>query len=302
MSRLPPYLQYLPAFEATARLGGVRHAAEELNLSPSAISLQLKKLSDATGIVLFQKAGRNVALTQAGKDFSQAVSISLGQLDTATRASRKTAAGGQLVSLSVSVPTALGIAWLTATLVDFAESLGIANLTINEAILAADVDWSKSDLAIVYDNPPFAGKYWRLLSEVRLCAVCAPTLFPRLDLRNRDRKLSSVALLHEDDGGEWTKWSVSARIGLEDNTRVRVNSVAQAIASAVQGRGVALVSDVLTRHYLSDGRLIQPFSTTINAAREYYIVCHVDRANDPVLRALADAVVEQLRPGRDQNA
>ena len=76
MSRLPPYLQYLPAFEATARLGGVRHAAEELNLSPSAISLQLKKLSDATGIILFQKSGRNVALTQAGKDFSQAVAIS----------------------------------------------------------------------------------------------------------------------------------------------------------------------------------------------------------------------------------
>lgn len=302
MNRLPPYLQYLPAFEATARLGGVRLAAEELNLSPSAISLQLKKLGDATGIVLFQKVGRNVALTQAGKDFSQAVAISLGQLDTATRASRKITTGDQPAALSVSVPTALGIAWLTAAIVDFAQSNGIASLTISEAMTAADVDWDKNDLAIVYDNPPFAGKYWRSLSEVRLCAVCAPTLFPRLDLRNRDRKLSSVALLHEDDGGEWTKWSVAARISLEGNMRVRVNSVAQAVASAVQGRGVALVSDVLTRTYLSEGRLIQPFSTTINAAREYYIVSPVDRASDPVLRALADHVIEQLRPGRDLNA
>lgn len=301
MSRLAPYLQYLPAFEATARLGGVRHAAEELNLSPSAISLQLKKLSDATGIVLFQKSGRNVALTEAGKDFSQAVAISLGQLDTATRASRKITSGGQPASLSVSVPTALGIAWLTAVIVDFAETHGIANLTINEAITAAEVDWENNDLAVVYDNPPFPGKYWRSLSEVRLCAVCSPTLFPRLDLRNRDRKLSSVALLHEDDGGEWAKWSIAARIGLDGNTRVRVNSVAQAVASAVQGRGVALVSDVLTRNYLSEGRLIQPFATTINAAREYYIVCQIDRASDPVLRVLADRVVEHMRPGRDQN-
>jgi len=301
MGRLAPYLQYLPAFEATARLGGVRHAAEELNLSPSAISLQLKKLSDATGISLFQKSGRNVALTEAGKDFSQAVAISLGQLDTATRASRTITSGGQPASLSISVPTALGIAWLTATIVDFAETQGIANLTINEAITAAEVDWEKNDLAIVYDNPPFAGKSWRSLGEVRLCAVCSPTLFPRLDLRNRDRKLSSVALLHEDDGGEWAKWSIAARIGLDGNTRVRVNSVAQAIASAVQGRGVALVSDVLTRNYLTEGRLIQPFSTTINAAREYYIVCQVDRASDPVLRVLADRVLEHMRPGRDQN-
>jgi LysR family glycine cleavage system transcriptional activator len=302
MSRLPPYLQYLPAFEATARLGSVRQAAEELHLSPSAISLQLKKLSDATGIVLLQKSGRNVSLTQAGRDFSQTVAISLGQLDTATRASRKLVSGDHPSSLSVSVPTALGIAWLTATLVDFAQTHGISNLTINEAITAAEVDWTGNDLAIVYDNPPFTGKYWRLLSQVRLCAVCSPTLFPRLDLRNRDGKLSSVALLHEDDGGEWAKWSIAARIALEGNTRVRVNSVAQAIASAVQGRGVALVSDVLTRNFLSEGRLIQPFSTTINAAREYYIVCAVDRANDPVLRTLADHVVEQLRPGRDQNA
>jgi LysR family glycine cleavage system transcriptional activator len=301
MSRLPPYMQYLPAFEATARLGGVRLAAEELNLSASAISLQLKKLTEATGIVLFQKSGRNVVLTHSGKDFFQAVALSLGQLDTATRASRKTTASDQPTSMSVSVPTALGIAWLTAAIVDFAQSHGIANLTINEAVTAAEVNWEKNDLAIVYDNPPFTGKYWRSLSEVRLCAVCSPTLFPRLDLRHRERKLNSVALLHEDDGGEWTKWSIAARIGLEGNTRVRVSSVAQAIASAVQGRGVALVSDVLTRNYLSEGRLIQPFSTTINAAREYYIVCHVDRTNDPLLRALADRLVEQLRPGRDWN-
>lgn len=302
MSRLPPYLQYLPAFEATARLGGVRHAAEELNLSPSAISLQLKKLSDATGIILFQKSGRKVALTQAGRDFSQTVALTLVQLDTATRASQKLTSGSQPASFSVSVPTALGIAWLTAALVDFAQSNEIATLTINEAKTAAEVNWDHNDLAVVYDNPPFTGKYWRSLSEVRLCAVCSPTLFPRLDLRSRDRKLSAVALLHEDDGEEWAKWAVAARIALEGNISVRVDSVAQAIASAVQGRGVALVSDVLTRNYLNDGRLIQPFNTTINAAREYYIVCSIDRANDPVLRALADLILDQLRPGREQNA
>lgn len=301
MNRLAQYLQYLPAFEATARLGGVRQAAEELNLSPSAVSLQLKKLGGATGIVLFRKSGRNVALTRAGKEFSHAVAMSLGQIDMATRASRQVAAGDRPAPLAVSVPAALGVAWLTAAIVDFAESHGIADLAINEAVAASQVDWGRNDLAIVYDNPPFAGKYWRSLSEVRLCAVCAPTLFPHLDLR-RDRKLGSVTLLHEDDGGEWAKWSIAARIGLEGNCRVRVSSMAQAIASAVQGRGVALVSDVLTRNYLAEGRLIRPFATTINAAREYYIVCPVERANDPVLRALAERLIEQLRRGREPAA
>ncbi len=302
MSRMLPYLQYLPAFEAAARLGSVRQAADELNLSPSAVSLQLKKLGDATGIALFRKSGRNVALTQEGRDFSQAIAISLGQIDTATRASRRTMGGDQPVSLSVSLPTALGIAWLTAAVIGFAEAQGVSRLSIDEAMTATEVDWTRNDIAIVYDNPPFTGKHWQGLSEVRLSAVCAPTLLPRLDLRNRDRKLSAVTLLHEDDGGEWAKWSVAARIGLEGNTHVRVNSVAQAIASAVQGRGVALVSDVLTRNYLNEGRLIQPFATTINAARDYYIVCPVERANEPVLRALTERLIEQMRPGRDPNA
>lgn len=292
-----PYLQYLPAFEAAARLGSVRQAAGELNLSPSAVSLQLKKLGEATGIALFRKSGRNVVLTQAGRDFSQAVAISLGQIDTATRTSRRAAAGEQPVSLSVSVPTALGIAWLTAAIIGFAEGHGISKLSIDEAMTAAEVDWTRNDIAVVYDNPPFTGKHWRLLGEVRLSAVCAPTLLSRLDLRNRERKLSAVTLLHEDDGGEWAKWSVAARIGLEGNTHVRVNSVAQAIASAIQGRGVALVSDVLTRNALNEGRLIQPFPTTINAAREYYIVSPVERAGEPILRALADRLIEHLHPG-----
>lgn len=300
MRKIPPYLQYLPAFEATARLGGVRQAADELHLSPSAISLQLKKLSEATGITLFEKSGRNITLTHAGKEFSQAVAISLGQLDTATRASRGITSGDQPVSLSVSVPTALGIAWLTATIVDFAEKHSISHLSINEAITASDVDWENNDLAIVYDNPPFIGKHWRLLSEVRLRAVCSPTLFPRLDLQHRDRRLSKVTLLHEDDGDEWAKWCVAARISFDSSSRVRVNSVAQAIASAVQGRGVALVSDVLTRNYLSEGRLIQPFPTTTNAARDYYILSHVDRADHPILNALTEHLIEQLRPMRGQ--
>lgn len=69
------YLQYLRAFEAAARLGSVRKATEELNLSPSAISLQLKKLREAAGIVLFDKSGRSVVLSHQGKEFSQVVAM-----------------------------------------------------------------------------------------------------------------------------------------------------------------------------------------------------------------------------------
>ncbi|MBL0373618.1 LysR family transcriptional regulator [Rhizobium sp. KVB221] len=298
MPRFAMYLQYLPAFEAASRLGSVRAAAEELNLSPSAISLQLKKLSDTTGIALFERSGRNLALTQAGRDFSQAVALTLSQLDLAARGAREQDPDRQAKSLTISVPTALGIAWLSSVVVEFAESRNITNLTINEAIAHSAVDWEANDMAVVYDNPPFPGKHWQLLSEVRLQAVCSPILFPRLDLQHRDRKLNGIAVLHEDEGDEWKKWARACRVSLQGSPHVRVDSVAQAVASAVQGRGIALVSDVLTRNYLSEGRLIQPFSTSINAAAAYYIVCAAERAEDPLLLSLADRILESLKPAR----
>lgn len=297
MARTLAFLHYLPAFEAVSRHESVRGAAEELNLSPSAVSLQMKKLSDSTGIKLFEKDGRNLRLTRAGSDFAQAVLVSLGQIETATRTAKDGGSSGQPDALTVSVPTALGVAWLSATTVEFAEMRGIPNLTIKEAVAAIDVDWDTCDIAVVYDNPPFAGYYWRSLSEVRLRTVCSPILFPRLDLQHRERKLNGLTLLHEDNGEEWTNWAIAARVSLEGSARVRVTSVAQAIASAVQGRGMALVSDVLTRTYLAEGRLIQPFATSINAGRAYYVLCREGRSREPVLQSFIDHIIDQLGSG-----
>ena len=298
MAQRLAFLHFLPAFEAVARLGSVRAAAAELNLSPSAISLQLRKLSDLSGMALFEKSGRNLALTRSGANFAESVAICLSQLSQAAMAARDVERAQETASLAVSLPTALGVAWLSGAIVDYAESRNIPNLVINEAISADQVDWDANDVAIVYDNPPFPGKHWRLLSQVRLRTVCSPILFPRLDLQHRDRKLNGITLLHEDDGEEWAKWAVAARVSLQGSGRVRVDSVAQAIASAVQGHGIALVSNVLTMNYLAEGRLIQPFLTSINAAHEYYILCREERAEEPMIQSLIERILDYSRPNR----
>jgi LysR family glycine cleavage system transcriptional activator len=199
-------------------------------------------------------------------------------------------------SLAVSIPTALGIAWLTEAIVEFAENRRIPNLIINEASAASSIDWEANDLAVVYDNPPFPGKSWRRLSEVRLRAVCSPILLPRLDLQHRERKLNGITLLHEDQGEEWAKWALAARVDLQGSARVRVRNVAQAVASAVQGRGIALLSDVLTRNHLCEGRLIRPFPTSINAACEYYILWPKDRVEEQTVQSFVQCVLDHLRP------
>jgi len=300
LARTFAYLQYLPAFQATARLGSIRGAASELRLSASAVSLQIKRLSELTGISLFEKSGRAVRLTAAGREFSRAIGLALGQIDVASQASRNMRASAQRTSLSISVPASLGVAWMSSALVAFAETHDISALTINEASTASEVDWNVNDLAIVYDNPPFQGRFSRLLSEVRLQVVCSPVLFPRLDLRRGERKLGTLPLLCEDQGADWEKWAIAARVSLQGAMRVYVGSVGQAIASAVQGRGIALVSDVLTRHHINEGRLIQPFQVSINANSAYYILSSTERSSEPLIQFLCDAVSDHLANVPDQ--
>lgn len=289
------FLPYLRAFEAVSRLGTLRGAADELHLSPSAISLQLKKLSIITGVQLFARTGRNVTLTETGHEFYQSVSEALGTLADLVRLAVEREGEPKERSLSISLPPSIGIAWLTAAIVEFAISRNMTNLSINQAVNFAEVDWHSNDIAVVYDQPPFPGRRWELLSEVRLCAVCSPTLLGRMDPYSRDRKLHGFALLHEDGGEQWSRWSLAARVKLSDNIRVKVPSAAHAIAAAVQGKGIALLSDVVTQAHLAEGSLVRPFATTLEAANAYFLVWKVESSAAELTTALAEYLQGYLK-------
>lgn len=302
MPRRFTYLQYLPAFEAAARLGSIRAAADELNLSPSAISLQLKKLSEAIGMDLFKRRGRNVMLTADGRDFLQATAFVLSQLQIASRPADDLESASRMASLAISVPISLGIAGLSSALVAFADRFGLSNLSINEACAASDIDWHANDVAIVYDSPPFPGKSWWRLSGVALCPICSPDLLSKLSITRRDRPLKGVPILHEDQGEEWAKWSAAARVSLHGSPRVKMGSVAQAIACAIESRGMALVSDALAHRHLTEGRLVQPFSTRVNATHEYYLLCAPARSEEPVIKSLIETMISYFAPDRKKLA
>jgi len=288
VSKTLAFLPYLRVFDAVCRLGTLRGAAEELHLSPSAVSSQLKKLGDLTGITLFARAGRKVILTLPGQEFYQTVSDALRSLTDSVELAGTREAAPSNRKLRVSVPPSIGIAWLTAAIIEFATNRSISDLTLTESIDIEGVDWQTNDLAIVYGRPPFPGKRWELLSEVQLCAVCAPTLLDRVDPWSRDRKLAGLALLHEDDGDQWHQWSMAARVKLLDNVHVKIPSAAHAISAAVQGRGMALLSDVVTRSHLARGSLVRPFSTTQGAVRAYYLVFEIQKGAQSISAELAE--------------
>ncbi len=294
MSRQRHLLPYLRAFEAVARLQSVRLAGSELGLSPGAVSLQLKKLATELGAPVFEKDGRGLRLTPAGQSLAEVVARALGEIQNAAATATQTPKR-KARHLTVAIPPALGAAWLAGALIDFRNQFGVDELRVQQCIHVEDVDWSTADLAVVFDRPPWPGLYWRLLTEVPLRPVCAPNLFQRIMARRREPRLDDFTLLHEDDGSAWRRWCKVAGAKSKSVTHVHFTGVIHAVAAAIEGHGLALVSEAIVWPHLRDGRLIQPFATAMPAPQAYYLACRENRATDPVLTQLSDWLVRHVQ-------
>ena len=288
------FLPYLRAFDAVAQHGSVRAASEELGLSPGAVSLQLRKLSEVTGLEFWEKSGRGIRLNPAGRAFARTVEQSLTDLKRGLQDASVGTGEPSRQPLRVSVPPSLGSAWMAGAMIETVRRAGPNRLFVRTGMQASEIDWDETDLAVVYDNPPFPGLWWQLLSDVVLQPVCSPTLLPRLERRRHPRRLGAVTLLHEDDGEEWARWAAEANVDIGEASHAYFASVALAQAAAVQGVGIALISNILTWSDVQQGRLIHPFRTRITASFAYYFLCPSEQAKRPAVRSMIDQVTDQV--------
>ena len=287
------YLPYLRCFESVARCGSLRAAAMDLSLSPGAVSLQLKKLSHACGLDLFVRDGRRLVLSPDGRTFHDIVRRSLADLDRGAFGDGVMHA--QPDRFRLSVPPSLGMAWLTSVVIDACRARGIISVTVSSGTDAASLDWAYLDMAVVYDQPPFKNLWWSLLREARLRTVCAPNILLAMPVKEGSRTLFSQTLLHEDEGQEWTRWSMTAGVLLDGTMNVYLPSIMQAVRSAMDGQGLALVSDTLVGDDLRHGDLVQPFTTMIPGSRAYYFISRPSDAGNRLNREMRTEIVRALQ-------
>jgi len=283
-------LPYLRAFDAVVRHGTVREAGDDLGVTPGAVSMQLKKLGEVTGLTLFEKDGRGLRLTPAGHEFAQVVRRNLLGISIGLhQASRQDQIRG-LQPLRLSIPFSVGVAWLASAIVAFSRQASMREVYVSQRQTADDIDWSVTDLAVVWGQPPFPGCWWQLLADAEARPVCAPRLATSLDLHSNPRALTDVTILHEDEGATWARWSSKAGISLADAAHVYLPTPAMAQSAAVQGLGIALISNLLARNDLRDGRLLEIFRTSVSRQRSYFFVCPEERANQPLITSAVTSI------------
>ena len=289
-------LPFLRAFVTVARLGTIRAAAIELNLTPGAVSHQVQMLEQVLQQALFRREKRRLILLPEGHTFREIATRVLADLGAGIGAIEHGEPFQHRASLAIAAPSGLAHIWLAPQLPDIADRIGLDAFEMHIARDMTAIDWRTIDIAIVYDSPPWSGCYWEALPELMLTPVCSPLLLHGL---RHPRDILSQRLLHEDTGEEWQRWLNAARLDPPPRRSAYFNRLSIAFNAALTGQGVALMSEFIARKYLRSGQLVRPFVLAVPAASRYHVVIRETQRSDPVIGRcfeLIIAVAHRLLP------
>jgi LysR family transcriptional regulator, glycine cleavage system transcriptional activator len=282
LQRLPS-LDLLKGFEAAARLLSFTKAGEELHLTQSAVSRQMKELEEQLGAALFQRRHRALALTEAGQAFYPSVAQVLATMRAATDRLR-TQAGRR--TLSVTTTQSLASLWLIPRLGSFTRAHPGVDVRISAETRVLDLERDGLDLAIRHGPPSLAGPNAIKLFGERVFPVCSPKLMkdPKRPLRTPADLRHHVLLQYDDPEGRhpwlhWRTWLEVERLNeLKPAGNLAFSGYDQIIPAAIAGHGVALGRSPLVQVALESGELVAPFARSADVARAYFAVVSANSA------------------------
>jgi len=294
--RLPP-LNGLRAFEAAARHMSFKKAADELHVTPAAISQQIRALEGYCGNELFHRLTRALELTHVGEAALPAIRDGFDKLAEGAEVMRAKS-GGAVVT--VSVAPSFGAKWLVPRLDRFRVQYPDYDVRIDATDALANFSGDGIDVALRYGRGVYRNlRADRLMTEVAF-PVCNPDLVRRNPPLRRPDDLRHQTLLHvewkteEESAPNWRMWLRAAGVNDIDAERgPRFSVESMAVEAAIAGQGVALVSGALVEGDLRAGRLVRPFPQSVSEATAfcYYVVYPEAKASAPKVMAFRDWVM-----------
>ncbi|MGZ3403473.1 MAG: transcriptional regulator GcvA [Phenylobacterium sp.] len=285
--RLPP-LNALRAFEAAARHLNFSRAADELSVTPGAVSQQIQNLEDYVGAALFKRTPKGLLLTDAAQTALPALREAFDRL--AEAASLLTAAvDGR--RLTLTAPPSFAAKWLVPRLGAFEQAHPQVDVWLSAAIELVDLAAGEVDVAIRYGAGRYPGlEVHRLFSET-VIPVASPEHLANQPLVT-PADLANHVLLHDgspdldDSCPDWSMWLAARGLKTIDGMRgPRFNQSSLVIEAAVNGRGVALAKRTLAQADLEAGRLVAPLQIATAVDFAYYLVHPKAKGRLPQVKA-----------------
>jgi len=286
MSRLLPGTRALRTFEAAARHLNFTRAADELGLTPAAVSHQIKEIEDQLDLVLFTRTSRTIRLTEAGNVLFEASIDALDLLNRAVSRARKVTRGTAL--LKVTLDAQFATKWLMRRVDDFRRQRPGIELRFDITYDVRDFERDDVDIGIRFGAGKYPGLCAHRLFENIIIPVCSPALLASGPPLNEPRDLFQHTLAHIDwsrQGVTWPNWSMwmhAAGVDDFDDSRTLVfGSSTDATQAALDGNAVALADFAMVANDLSQGRLVRPFELGIKVAPEFaYFLVYPEAVKD----------------------
>ncbi|OJA04262.1 LysR substrate-binding domain-containing protein [Halomonas sp. QHL1] len=288
-TRRLPSLSSLRAFEAAARHESAKQAAQELSVTATAISHQVRGLEEALGVSLFLRKPRQLKLTPQGRELQQVLETAF---DSISHVVERLSDVPVRQTVTLSTTPAVAVRWLLPWVCLLRDSHPDIDLRVHASHAPVALDGIIADVAIRYGDGHWPG----LVAEKLFDNTFIPTCSPRLGL-HEVTQLPSHSLIHFSSQGaissplDWAAWQKQAKVpGLDVSAGLVFSDETHAISAAVGEQGVALMSRQLIKDELEEGRLVQPFGPEFEG-KPFYLVYPESRQQDPVILAIRDWVL-----------
>lgn len=289
-----PSLTAQQAFDAVARLASIKAAADDLHVTPGAVSRQIKLLEDHFGVALIQRSGRGIILTAPGLYYAEAIRPAFEQL---RRASRELDAKSALTVINLRSYTTFATRWLISRLAPF--QLAHPDVEVRLTMSSQWTELGELDAAIRlgdgwpdYQSMPLVANTLLPLCSPEVAATC------RGDIGAMTRNILFSTPHRPDD---WLLWLKAA--GVKDVAGlafVSFESSAVAIQAAIASKGVALVQQVLVENELASGALVCPVDLYLDrGGHTYRLVWKAESAKAGAIQALGDWLIAHGGPGEN---
>ena len=292
--RLPP-LNALRAFEATARHMSFAKAAEELFVTPSALSYQVRQLEEHLGQKLFERLNRAIALTTAGEKLYPGIHTGLLAMSEAVSGLKNATPDDVLI---VSTGPAFAAKWLAPRMYRFIEAHPDIELQLSANLKLVEFGVDGVDVAVRFGYGDYPDLHVEPIFDDVVTPMCSPELIERGLKKPSD--LENFTLLHDDSmsqlerAPDWQEWLRRAGVTNVDASRgMRFSHADHSIDAAVEGAGVALGRSSLAGRELQSGRLVAPFDVHLTTSAAFWFVCAPTDLEKPKVEAFREWLMKE---------
>ena len=288
-----PSLKAIKTFQIAARHTSFAVAADELCITPSAVSHQIKTLETQLGLPLFSRSARALALTDAGARYLEQIDDLFTRLESVTEQLR--ARFGRN-SVRLHVPAYFASEMLLPRLSEFSTLHDGIDLRIDTSGSHGRAHTAEADISVVVGSGPWNGLVAHPLFAQTMVPACSPELLAEKPVRHYDDLNAHTLLVHEARRDDWDRWATAVGMKeLRPAQIVRIDSMSSATRAAEKKIGIALLPAELSRRKFSSGRLVRVFDEELVTQENYTLLVRTEDENRDDIRALCAWLVDSCR-------